>query len=98
MCVPIRNTMSRQVLDSGMPNNTSLSNAWNERKNSYDFIVVGSGYGGSITASRLVNSPAKPSVCILERGKEWPVGTFPDKIEEVLPEFRSSFNPLGLYE
>ena len=81
-----------------MPSNPPLRNNWNERKSSYDFIVIGSGYGGSITAARLANSPAKPSVCILERGKEWPVGTFPDKLEDTLPQFRSSLNPLGLFE
>src|SRR5262245_29904663 len=78
--------------------NKKLANEWNERRTSYDFIVVGSGYGGAITAARLVNSPVRPSVCILERGKEWPVGTFPDKLEEALPELRSNTNPLGLYE
>src|SRR5215213_10999300 len=75
-----------------------LSNQWSERQASYDFIIIGSGYGGSITAARLANSPAKPSVCILERGKEWPVGSFPDELGEALPELRSGANPLGLYE
>ena len=75
-----------------------LANSWNEREKSYDFIVVGSGYGGSITAARLANTTPKSSVCILERGKEWPVGTFPDTLETALPQFRSSANSLGLYE
>lgn len=79
-------------------NSSRLSSDWNTRKNSYDFVIVGSGYGGSITAARLASSPRKPSVCILERGREWPVGTFPEKLEETLPQFRSSVNPLGLYE
>ena len=66
-----------------------LSNQWSERQAAYDFIIVGSGYGGSITAARLANSPSKPSICILERGKEWPVGSFPDKLDEALAKAKT---------
>ncbi|MEX2262034.1 MAG: GMC family oxidoreductase [Bryobacteraceae bacterium] len=78
----------------------TLANAWKDRSKSYDFIVIGSGYGGAITAARIATAglEPKPSVCILERGKEWPVGTFPDRIENATQEFRSDLNPLGLYE
>ncbi|XXF75444.1 GMC family oxidoreductase [Myxococcaceae bacterium GXIMD 01537] len=38
-------------------------------------VVVGSGYGGAITASRLAR--AGQSVCVLERGKERVPGEFP---------------------
>lgn len=41
----------------------------------FDFIIVGSGFGGSITAYNLASRGHK--VCVLERGKEWPRGTFP---------------------
>lgn len=77
-----------------------LSGNWSNRKSHYDFVIVGSGYGGAITAARIsgANLNAKPSVCILERGKEWPVGTFPDRLDEMLVQQRSSANPLGLYE
>ncbi|KAF9105958.1 hypothetical protein BGX27_009389 [Mortierella sp. AM989] len=45
-------------------------------KGHYDVIVVGSGYGASIAASRL--SRAGKRVCILERGEErWP-GEYPE--------------------
>ena len=56
------------------------------RKNTYDYIIVGSGYGGAIFAARLAsaNLNPKPSICILERGREWPVGTFPDQTASVL--------------
>ncbi|MFC4992807.1 GMC oxidoreductase [Rubritalea tangerina] len=43
---------------------------------SYDVVVVGSGYGGGIAASRL--SRAGKKVCLLERGKEWIPGEFPN--------------------
>lgn len=39
-------------------------------------MVVGSGYGGSIAASR--SARAGQSVCVLERGKEWLPGDFPE--------------------
>ena len=77
-----------------------LANDWNSRKPAYDFVIVGSGYGGSIAAARLATADIapKPTVCVLERGKEWPVGSFPDTLERCAAETRSSLNPLGLYE
>ncbi|MBM3739529.1 MAG: GMC family oxidoreductase [Acidobacteria bacterium] len=64
----------------------------------FDFIIVGSGYGGSITAARLANSGLNPSICLLERGKEWEVGKFPDTVDGYLAESRNGRNKLGLYE
>ena len=45
-------------------------------KEHYTVVVVGSGYGGGISASRLAR--AGQSVCILERGKEFQPGEYPD--------------------
>jgi cholesterol oxidase len=77
-----------------------LSISWNQRKTSCDFVVIGSGYGGAINAARIASAAlnSKPSLCILERGREWPVGTFPDSPDRVLGATRSDVNPLGLYE
>ena len=79
-----------------------LSNRWEERKDDgYDVVVIGSGYGGAITAARLAQSDLNPklTVCILERGREWPVGSFPDASKELTAEiYNESLNPLGLYE
>ncbi len=41
----------------------------------FDAIVIGSGFGGAVTAYRLAE--AGKSVCILERGKAWAPGSFP---------------------
>ena len=77
-----------------------LARDWRNRKSSYDCVIVGSGYGGAILAARIATAPIHPtpSICLLERGKEWPVGSFPDKLDRFLAENRSSSNPLGLYE
>jgi cholesterol oxidase len=73
---------------------------WEQRKSVYDFVVIGSGYGGAISAARLssANLNPKPSVCLLERGKEWQPGNFPETAPDVLGATRSDLNPLGLYE
>jgi cholesterol oxidase len=41
----------------------------------FDAVIVGSGFGGSVTAYRLAR--AGMSVCVLERGKSFPPGSFP---------------------
>ncbi len=76
-----------------------LSKNWGQRKRKYDFAVIGSGYGGAIMAAKISASKPKNSVCILERGQEWPVGTFPDTPTKVAAATRSPIvNPSGLYE
>lgn len=52
----------------------------------YDVVVVGSGYGGAITASRLAR--AGLSVCLLERGREILPGEYPKSTAELLPELQ----------
>jgi cholesterol oxidase len=41
----------------------------------FDAVVVGSGFGGSVTAFRLAEGGLR--VCLLERGKAYPPGSFP---------------------
>jgi cholesterol oxidase len=43
--------------------------------NHFDAVVVGSGFGGSVLAYRLAK--AGKSVCVLERGRAYPPGSFP---------------------
>jgi cholesterol oxidase len=77
-----------------------LSRTWSAHRAHYDFLVIGSGYGGAIAAARLAtaNVSPRPSVCVLERGREWPIGSFPDTLPEILRERRGPLNPLGLYD
>jgi cholesterol oxidase len=83
-------------------NRAPLASDWAQRlPEGYDVVVVGSGYGGAIITARLAAaqwSNAKPSVCILERGKEWLPGQFPDTLANGARELRHALNPLGLYD
>ena len=54
----------------------SLSDDPSEIEPFYEVVIVGSGYGGSIAASRMARAGRK--VCVLERGKEWLPGAFPE--------------------
>lgn len=53
-----------------------LSSKLSELKDRYSIVVIGSGYGGGIAASRLAR--AGQQVCVLERGREFQAGEFPD--------------------
>jgi cholesterol oxidase len=46
-----------------------------EPEGHFDAVIVGSGFGGSVMAYRLAE--AGLSVCVLERGKAYPPGSFP---------------------
>ncbi|MCP4522260.1 MAG: choline dehydrogenase [Cytophagales bacterium] len=52
----------------------------------YEFVVVGSGYGGGIAASRLAR--AGRQVCLLERGKELIPGEFPETLSKAQQEMQ----------
>lgn len=55
-------------------------------RQAYDVVVVGSGYGGGIAASRLAR--AGRSVCLLERGREIVPTEFPDTTVEALGQMQ----------
>ncbi|WP_051469942.1 GMC family oxidoreductase N-terminal domain-containing protein [Fischerella sp. PCC 9605] len=65
---------------------TRLSNPIENIKNHYTVVVIGSGYGGAIAASRLAR--AGQQVCVLERGKEFQPGEYPNQPTEAVKEMQ----------
>ena len=51
----------------------------------FDAIVIGSGFGGSVTAFRLAEAGLR--VCLLERGKPFPPGSFPRSPHDTAANF-----------
>jgi cholesterol oxidase len=68
----------------------------------YDTIVIGSGYGGSVAATRLARGGK--SVAVLERGREFVTGEFPSRFPDLRKEMRvtgrsfSSGSETALYD
>jgi len=75
----------------------------------FDVLVIGSGYGGAVCAARLA-ARRRPGVriALLERGREWVPGTFPQHLfsfNPLTPFVRRTawmseqhpYNPLGLF-
>ena len=79
-----------------------LSSPIGEIKDYYTVVVIGSGYGGAIAASRLAR--AGQQVCVLERGREFQPGEYPDTEAEALAEMQAELpsghvgSRAGLYE
>lgn len=65
---------------------TRLARSLDLIKNAYDVIVIGSGYGGGVSASRLARAGLR--VAVLERGKEFLTGEFPSRFPDLKNEMR----------
>ncbi|MGH3104758.1 MAG: GMC family oxidoreductase [Gaiellaceae bacterium] len=52
----------------------------------YDVVVIGSGYGGAIAAARMARAGRR--VCVLERGREFQPGEYPDTTTEALAQLQ----------
>jgi cholesterol oxidase len=85
----------------GLLNRRHTGSAWQ-----FDVLIIGSGYGASITAARLAPKMKPGSrLAMLERGREWVPGTFGDTLKEVTAESRYHLfknkrevqNPTGLF-
>ncbi|QMU29884.1 GMC family oxidoreductase N-terminal domain-containing protein [Adhaeribacter radiodurans] len=63
-----------------------LSSPITDMQPEYEVVVIGSGYGGSIAASRLARAGKK--VCLLERGKEFQPGDFPEDQAQAAKEMQ----------
>ncbi|MEZ6134446.1 MAG: GMC oxidoreductase [Pirellulaceae bacterium] len=55
----------------------------------FDVLIIGSGYGAAISAARIAPR-LRPGLRlgVLERGREWVPGTFPDRLPDVTAESR----------
>jgi cholesterol oxidase len=68
----------------------------------YDAVVVGSGYGAGVAASRLARAGRR--VAVLERGREIPTGEFPRRFSDLRNDMQLSGrrarlgSPTGLYD
>jgi cholesterol oxidase len=81
---------------------TRLASPFDRLRPHYDVIVVGSGYGGGVAASRLARMGKR--VAILERGREFVTGEFPARFPELRGEMQLAGkqvrlgSPTGLYD
>lgn len=71
---------------------SALASSVERIKPHYTVVVVGSGYGGGISASRLAR--AGQSVCVLERGREIRPGQYPTTEQQAFEEMQFD-TPLG---
>lgn len=73
-----------------------LASPHSRLKERYDAIVIGSGYGGGIAASRLARMKrtdgSRLDICLLERGREIQTGEYPDTLLEAGKEFQINFH------
>lgn len=74
----------------------NLANPHDQLQAHYPVLIIGSGYGGSVMAARLAATGKK--VCILERGKEWHPGMFPQSGAQIAKATRNAINPWGLMD
>lgn len=65
---------------------TSLVKPYDELDEDYDVVIVGSGYGGGVAASRLARMGLR--VCVLEKGRQWRPGEFSNSFKGLWDRFR----------
>ena len=73
---------------------TRLAKSLDQIKSQYDVVIVGSGYGGGVSASRLAR--AGKSVAVLERGREVVTGEFPSRFPDMRNEMRVTGKRMSL--
>ena len=61
---------------------SSLTTSPLELQDHYDVVIIGSGYGGGVAASRLARMGLR--VCVLEKGRQWRPGDFSNTVKGLL--------------
>ncbi len=75
----------------------SVNKLGSQVENHYDAVIIGSGFGGSVMAYRLAE--AGLNVCVLERGKKYPPGSFPHSPDKIKKNFWDPDNQLyGMFD
>jgi len=81
---------------------TRLARSLDRLRPHYDVVVVGSGYGGGVAASRLARAGKR--VAVLERGREFITGEFPRRFPDLRQQMQVTGkrvrlgSPTGLYD
>ncbi len=98
---------SIEALASRLDQNKKQNTAKPTSNHEVDFevVVVGTGYGGSVAAARLAEHLGD-KLCVLERGQEYPLGSFPTSLADLPNQVRigawaakKSFgNPSALFD
>jgi len=66
-------------------------------ESAYDVVIIGSGFGGGVTACRMAEQGLR--VCVLERGRRFGPGDFPDRPEQApLAFWHPLLNPGGMFD
>lgn len=76
-------TIQNTVMFYGGQNTEKIMAAKNLQE--FDFIVIGSGFGGSVMTCRMAEKGY--SVCLLERGKRYGMWEFPRQMEDIRKKF-----------
>ena len=71
-----------------------LAKSLDHAQRHYDVVIVGSGYGGGVSASRLARAGKR--VAVLERGREFVTGEFPTRFPEMRNEMRVTGKRMSL--
>ena len=91
----IASTAPATATAAAAPVRSPLSSPASQLAAEYDVLVIGSGYGGAVMAARLA---PRHRVCVLERGREWMPNEFPAALADLVAQFRSDAQPLGLFD
>ena len=91
----LRQSYCRSKLNNWCIDNvTRLAKSLDQIKTRYGVVIIGSGYGGGVSASRLAR--AGKTVAVLERGREVVTGEFPSRFPDMRGEMRVTGKRMSL--